>query len=163
MTRDELLAAIKTDRAKLEAVVTPLSDAELTTPGHEGWSVKDHLSHVAAWERMIVAHLTDGSDPAVVAMSPAQYAAATLQQINDRLYELRRDDSLEEARAEFAFAHAAIVDLIEELPEERSVERYWEDGPERTVLEKIAGDSYLHYQEHAGWIRGILARTAEAR
>jgi hypothetical protein len=59
-------------------------------------------------------------------------------------------------REEFAAAHIAIVALIEEMPESRYSERYWDDGPDKTVLEKIAGDTYLHYQEHAGWIIEML-------
>jgi hypothetical protein len=69
-TKNELLSAIAADRARLEAVTAPLPGRELTTPGREGWSVKDHLAHIAAWERMIVAHLRDGSDHDVVGMTP---------------------------------------------------------------------------------------------
>ena len=33
----------------------------------------------------------------------------------------------------------------------------------KTVLEKISGDTYLHYREHAEWIREIVGRATEAR
>jgi hypothetical protein len=163
MNRNELTSQIARDRAALDAVVDSLDDERLTTPGHEGWSVKDHLSHIAAWERMIVAHLRNCTDHEVVGMDEAAYARASLQELNDRLYELHRDEPAGVLRAEYRAAHLAIVACIRQLPEERFAEVYWPDDPSRkTVLDKIAGDTYLHYREHLEWIRELLARL-EAR
>ena len=155
MTKDELLQNIRRDRAKLEARVAGLSEAELATPGpNGGWAVKDHLSHLAAWERMIVAHLRDGSDHAVASMDQASYAAATLDELNGQLHRLHRDRPAEQVRDEFAAAHGAIVAYIGEMPESRLAAPYWDDDPlARTVLDKIAGDTHLHYREHLQWIQ----------
>lgn len=159
MTKSELLANIRTDRAALDEVVVAISDDVLEAAGPDGaWAVKDHLSHIAAWERMIVAHLTDGSDAAIAAMAPDVYVRAALDRINGQLYELHRDDLVAAVRVEFAAAHAAIVAFIEAMPEARLADVYWNDDPSgRTVLEKISGDTYLHYREHAGWIAKLVA------
>ena len=155
MTKDELLQNIRRDRAQLEALVAGVSDAEFATPGpNGGWAVKDHLSHVAAWERMIVAHLRDGSDREVAGMDQASYAAATLDELNDQLYRLHRDRPAEQVRDEFAAAHSAIGAFIGEMPGDRLAGPYWDDDPSgRTALDKIAGDTYLHYREHLQWIQ----------
>lgn len=164
MDKDELLANIRRDRAQLDALVAGLDEAQLTSHGLEGgWAVKDHLSHIAAWERMIVAHLRDGSDHRIAEMDPASYAAATLDQLNDQLYRLHRDWPVARVRDEFAAAHGAIVAYIEQMAEDRLAQPYWDDyEPERTALDKIAGDTYLHYCEHAGWIGELLAQSAKA-
>jgi hypothetical protein len=164
MTKDELLAAISDDRARLERALLSLDDVAIAAAPRGGWSVKDHLSHMAAWERMIVAHLRDGSDAAVAGMDGAAYAAASLDELNDRLYRLHCDDSVAAVRLEFRNAHAAIVAFIAAMPEQRLSEPYWDDDPSgRTVLEKIAGDTYLHYREHAEWIGELIAAATEPR
>lgn len=159
MTKDDLLVAIRTDRAALDILVAGIDDRVMEAPAADGgWSPKHHLSHIAAWERMIVAHLTDRSAHTYACMTPEQYVTATLNELNARLHELHADDPLREVKAEFGDAHRGIVALLEGMPESRLSELYWgDDAAQRTVLEKVAGDTYLHYREHAGWIREILA------
>jgi hypothetical protein len=165
MDKAELISSIRRDRAALEALVSSLGEARLTTRESDaGWSVKDHLSHVAAWERMIIAHLRDGSDADVAGMDAAAYATPTLDELNDLIYHRSRDRGVAETLREFREAHRAIVSFIAEMPEERLATLYWDDDPSaRQVLDKIAGDTYLHYREHAGWISELAGRTAEAR
>ena len=165
MTRTELIARIKQERAAFDTVVAAIDDAALAAAVPDGgWSVKDHLSHISAWERMIVAHLRDGSDHEIAGMDAGAYARASLEELNSRLQALHAVDSVEQVRRESIEAHGAIVAFIGGMPEARLGEVYWDDDPSgRTVLAKISGDTYLHYREHAGWISELLAGRAEAR
>jgi hypothetical protein len=164
MTKAELLDQIRRERAALESLIAPLSDADLTAPGPDGgWSPRDHLAHIAAWERMIVAHLTNRSAHTYACMTPEQYVSASLDDLNARLHELHADDPLADAMGEFAAAHTAIVAYFEAMPESRLDVLYWgDDAAQRTVLDKVSGDTYLHYREHAEWISEILAVRASA-
>ena len=161
MTKDQLLAAIHEERAKLEAILSTLNDDQLEAPGPDGgWSTKGHLAHIAAWERMIVAHLTDRSANTYVCMTPEQYVNASLDELNARLHELHADDDLAYVRREFAEAHDAIVAFLEAMPEPRLPELYWgDDAAQRTVPDKVSGDTYLHYREHAEWISELIAAS----
>jgi hypothetical protein len=50
--KTQLLEWIAASRAELDAVIAPLTDAQMTVPGAEGTlSVKDLLAHVSWWER----------------------------------------------------------------------------------------------------------------
>ncbi len=159
-TRHDLRTRISPARAALEATLTRLSDAQRVAPGHERWSVKDHLAHIAAWERMIVAHLRNGSDHTIAGMSPTEYAAASLDELNERLYQRNREHALSEVLVEFHAAHAAIVAFIATLDERALARPYWDDdSSRRPVVEKIAGDTYLHYLEHGAWIEELIANT----
>jgi hypothetical protein len=162
MNKPELLRAIQADRATLETVVAPLTDAQLEAPGPDGgWGVKSHLAHIAVWERMIVAHLTDRSAHTYACMTAEQYVRASLDELNARLHDLHADDAVADVRREFADAHATIVAFLEAMPESRLSELYWgDDAARRTVLEKVSGDTYLHYREHAAWIVDLLAGRA---
>src|SRR5258708_36653619 len=53
----EVLKRVQIDWAALEYAVASLSPAQLVAPGPEGWSVKDHLMHIGAWEKATTAVL----------------------------------------------------------------------------------------------------------
>ncbi len=52
MTDDKegLLRHYRQTREDLLSAIEGLSDALLTEPSLDGWSVKDHLAHIAAWD-----------------------------------------------------------------------------------------------------------------
>jgi hypothetical protein len=164
MTKDELLAAVRTDRAALDALVGRIDDGRMEAPGPDGgWSVKHHLSHVAAWERMIVAHLTDRSAHTYACMTPEQYVHSSLDELNARLHDQHADEGLADVRKEYGAAHDVVVGFLEAMPEARLGELYWgDDAAQRTVLEKVSGDTYLHYREHTQWISELLAAGVNA-
>ncbi len=153
----ELLERIAPARLAIEATIAALPADGLKRAGSGGWSPKHHLSHLAMWERMIVAHLSDGTDAAVAGMAAQAYAAATLDEINARLHEMHKDDSLADVLRLFAEAHREILALLETLSDAELAIPYWPDD-RRTVLDKIAGDTYLHYLEHRRWIRESISR-----
>jgi uncharacterized damage-inducible protein DinB len=72
--------------------IEQLSDQQMDVPGAGGWSVKDNLAHLAAWERfMLLYHLQ--SHPPHEAM---QVGEATMEQagedgLNAIIHERNRD------------------------------------------------------------------------
>ena len=158
-TKRDLMDRIAAARPALDDVIAPLTDADLAASRPGGWRVQDHLAHLATWERMLVAHLTDGNDHDVVGMTPPEYETADLETLNQRIYELCRDRHPADVRAEYHHAHAAAVSLIERLDDAELKRAYWSDDPSgRTVLEKLTGDTYRHYLEHRRWIMEALER-----
>ena len=155
----DLMDRIAAARPALDDVIAPLGDADLAAPRPGGWRVQDHLAHLATWERMLAAHLTVGNDHQVVRMTPPEYEAADLETLNRRIYELCRDRAPADVRADYHDAHGAVVSLIERLDDADLKRAYWPDDPSgRTVLEKLAGDTYRHYLEHRRWITEALQR-----
>ena len=43
-----MLDAISVDRITLDAIIEALSESQLVAAATDGWSVSDHLSHIAA-------------------------------------------------------------------------------------------------------------------
>lgn len=158
-TSEDLLERIAASRAALAATIRGIDRSALIERCDEaGWTALDHLSHIAAWERMIVAHLTDGTEHEIAGVDQTRYKEMSLQEINDALHERTRGRSAGATLAEFVAAHFDIVELIEALPAEVLASPYWHDDPaQRTVMAKIAGDTYLHYAEHGGWIAALHA------
>jgi hypothetical protein len=162
-SKSELLGRIRPARQALEDLAASLEEGALNRVDHAGWRVRDHLSHISAWERMLIAHVTDDSDHTVAQLPREGFTSLPLQDINDRLHELHRDDDLSDVIAEFAASHKEIGALIADLSDEDLAQPYWDDDPQqRTAIEKVAGDTYQHYLEHRRWI-AVLAEGAEAQ
>src|SRR5438067_3693011 len=65
--RDALLRHYRQMREELLAAIDGLSDELLTEPSLDGWSVKDHLAHIALWDDIRageVARISAGYDSA---------------------------------------------------------------------------------------------------
>jgi hypothetical protein len=116
-----------------------------------GWSVKDVLAHLAAWEwrcasLLEASHDTDGplqADPDVAAL-------------NQEIYEERKEWSWEEVEYDFRNAHQTLVKAIHRLPADRL--------KSKAIRETIAGETWEHYAEHLPdlqrWHRQIINRNA---
>jgi hypothetical protein len=157
-TKAALLERVAPARRALDEAIAALTEDELADlRDGAGWSTADHLSHIAAWERMIVAHLADGSEHEIVGVGRARFDRATLDELNNLLYHRMRGLALPDALAEYAAAHAAIVAHLRGFDAAAFERPYWEDDPSgRTVMEKVTGDTYRHYLEHRRWILELV-------
>jgi hypothetical protein len=157
-TQQELLARIPPARRALDETVAALTEDELADlRDGAGWSTVDHLSHLAAWERMLVAHLTDGSAHEVAGVDRDRYAEMNLDELNNVLYHRVRGMALGAAMDEYRSAHEAVVAFLNTLDDAALQLPYWDDDPSmRTVMAKITGDTYQHYLEHRHWILDLV-------
>ncbi|MGE0540011.1 MAG: ClbS/DfsB family four-helix bundle protein [Dehalococcoidia bacterium] len=159
-SKSELLERIPPARQVLESLIDGLSEAQMVRTDGSGWSIKDHLAHLATWERMIVAHLRAGNDHEVVGLDDVSYAAAGLDELNAMIEEQHKDQPLAEVLDDFHRSHAAIVAEISRLSDDDLSRPYWHNDPsQRTVLAKVSGDTYRHYLEHRHWILDLLNRS----
>jgi uncharacterized protein (TIGR03083 family) len=162
-TKADLLRHLTADRQALEEVINGRSDAELTRPGPEGWSVKDHLAHIAAWERSGLALLAGESRPAAVGLSDELFAEGEDDVVNDEVRKRDADKSLAEVLAEFRRVRASTIAAVTALSDEdlrRPYSYYQPNDPDNSqtpVIETLVGNSSEHDVEHTEWIKGILA------
>ena len=138
--RDALLRHYRQMREELLSAIDGLSDEVLTEPSLDGWSVKDHLAHLALWDDVRageVARISAGHDSAW-RMTDEQGEA-----YNALGYALRRDLSLEQVRWELAASQQRLLDAIASAtPRGLDGSRYGEAGLRST-----------HEAEHTGWIK----------
>ncbi|MGD0247622.1 MAG: ClbS/DfsB family four-helix bundle protein [Candidatus Limnocylindrales bacterium] len=91
-TKALLLAQTEQERDALMTMLAGLSPEELLSPGAYGWSAKDHLAHLAEWERMLLAWYDAGVRGEKPAVPGEGYTWATLDALNKRIYEQHRDE-----------------------------------------------------------------------
>jgi uncharacterized damage-inducible protein DinB len=150
----ELLSRIARERGALEEAVSGMSDEDfVTTSG--GWSVKDHLAHVAAWERRLLGEMQGDRAAARFGPDEAIFDTGNTDAINAMIHARHRDDSPETVRAEFRAAGEALHAAIAGLDAADLLQPVRPDDPMvDTLADLISWDTYRHYPDHVAAITG---------
>lgn len=160
--------------AGLAAILTTLDSIDtddMTSPTDKaGWTVLDHVVHLAAWAEGMAALLRRqprweamgiaDHDPALAPKdTPIDYEA-----MNAAIRDRNQGTSPDEARARLVAAHQAVADAVDAITEDdldltlgRYVAPFTEDRG-APVGAYVIGNTYEHYEEHAPWILAIVGR-----
>ena len=152
MKKKELTKRIRADRARLDALVAGLDRAQLVAPSLEsGWSVKDVLSHVSAWERLCTAWFA----AAARGETPDRAEVRDLDAFNARAYADAKDRPLADGLAESRLSYQAIVAAIEAMSDAELADEQRFGRPAWLMASANSDD---HYREHIAqieaWLRG---------
>jgi hypothetical protein len=147
----------------LAELVDSLGTDELAMSGSDGWAVKDHLAHIAAWERSLLA-IFEGADRIKAMGLPG--GEMDTDEINRAVWELNRNRSQEDALAYFRDTHANLVRKLDSMSDadfDLPYAHYQpsansDDDGDRPVVAWVAGDTYEHYFEHIDWIRALISQ-----
>lgn len=167
LSKADLLDRIESAWEELNVVIQGLDETRLARIDEEtGWSVADHLTHLAAWERGIAYVLTGRPRPEGMGITQAQWVDLTMNEINDVIHDQGSQRGAAAALAGFRDAHAAMLDALGGLDDADLRRGYTtfdpQDEPDdRPIIGWIIGDTYDHYGEHLGYIRESLSRTAQ--
>ena len=137
--RDALLQHYREMRAALLAAIDGLSDALLSEPSLDGWSVTDHLTHLALWDDVRageVTRISAGFDSAwrMTGEQDAAYSALG--------HDLRLALSPAQAQWELATSRQRLLDAIAA-------------ATARGLDAALYGEAALrstHEAQHTGWI-----------
>jgi hypothetical protein len=155
---NSVMAPIEKGWRELEALVDTLGEEGLMMAGADGWAVKDHLAHIAAWEASLIG-LLDGSDRAEAMGIQASDDDGT-DAINAAIWKLHRGQTPEQAVKYFRDTHAALLRLLGNMNDadlQLSYNHYQPNQPrdpadDRPALDWVAGNTWEHYAEHIDWI-----------
>jgi uncharacterized damage-inducible protein DinB len=118
--RDEVLANIRAARAELEASLAGLSEKQMTGPITEGgWSIKDHLAHIAEWQRRALA-VIDGKHPSE-GFGIDRETFDRLEDghsLNEILFRRNRDRELPDVIEDFRGTHHTVEAIIEQMTDD---------------------------------------------
>jgi len=148
---------------KLNELIGSLGPDGLAVRGSDGWAVKDHLFHIAAWELSMVA-LFEGGDRALAMGVPGLDGT---EEINEAVWKAHRDETGDAARSHSRLVHERLVGLLTKLSDADlalSYNHYQPNDPkqppagDRPVSDWVGGNTYEHYSEHIGWISELVAQ-----
>ena len=158
-----VLATIADSHDRLQAALAGWSDEQMTGPTDAaGWTIKDHLTHLAAWERSMVFLLHNRPRHEGLGVSAALYHGDDIDAINAAIRDLHKDVSPDEARALFADAHAEMLATLGGLTFDDLLKPYSAFLPDEPgdddgspILGRVGGNTAFHYAEHLPWMTAI--------
>src|ERR1700730_8580793 len=101
-----------------------------------GWSVRDHVAHLSAWE--------------AVELARAEGRSGLPEQLNvlwEAAWRGRRRASVSEALEMFAHVHRRLVAVLTDTPD-AILRRPWHPAYPDSLAANIARNTYRHYAEH---------------
>ena len=159
---------IETSWRELNALIDSLGLDGLSITGEDGWAVKDHLTHIAAWEYSLLA-LLDGTDRrSAMGIGPEQNDTDA---INAAVWSLHRDKTPEQALEYFRQTHALLMERVSAMSDaelQLPYNHYQPNDPRdpndnRPAIDWVAGNTYDHYAEHINWIGQLVKDSSAAR
>ena len=81
------------------------------------WCAKDVLSHLVAWEQMVLGWYTMGLEGKTPTLPAEGYKWNQLPALNQHIYEQHRDQPLAEVLKQFHESYQQMLNLIQDVPE----------------------------------------------
>jgi hypothetical protein len=140
--------------------ITAIRDAE-------GWSIKDHIAHLAVWEDSVAVLFRGRPRHEALGVSPEEYARHSFDEINAILWRRRKDSSPDAILTELGDIHSRLLGSLKELSGEnlaRPVRDVFPQAPasdDRPAADLILDNTSRHYSEHLAWMKAILERSEE--
>lgn len=131
-----LIEKIESSYARLIRLYRSVPVTELIEPALlNGWSVKDTLAHIAAWEWRCASLLNESHQSDL----PLK-AKPDVDALNRESYQERQKWSWEEVETDFRQAHQTLLEAVRTLPSDRV--------NDKIVQQSIAEETWEHYEEH---------------
>jgi hypothetical protein len=141
-----LLKGLHRGYADLVSELAEVEQAESDRVDSEtGWSLRDHLAHLAAWEAVELARAEGRSG-----------LPEHLDMLLEVAFRRRRGGALGEAMEHFAAVHRRLVAVLTDLPE-TTLRRPWNPAFPDSLAANIARNTYRHYAEHLPEVRRLVA------
>jgi hypothetical protein len=114
--REEILEEIQAKRAEIEAIVDQLSEQQLTEARDDGgWSIKDHLAHIASWQKHGIAIVSGTRPYEGFGIDAETYEQHDMHGINEILHERNKDRDLGDVLSDFRRTHEKVLTTIERM------------------------------------------------
>jgi hypothetical protein len=163
-TKAELLTHIERDWTALHDRLDQLSEADMTTlTNADGWTVKDHIAHLTAWERSVIFLLQGKPRHAGLGVPEAVYQKGSYDDINELIFEQEKDRPLTAVIAQFHQTHRELLDLLQPLTDADLHKPYAHylpdepgDGDGPPAINVVYGNTAHHFREHLGWIEALV-------
>jgi uncharacterized damage-inducible protein DinB len=167
------MTASNTEMQRIEAswtqlveLVNQVQDAGgLMEAGADGWAVKDHIAHVAAWEHSLLALIEGRDRPSGMGLTEP---LEEIDAVNEAIRKLHAGDTPVEALRYFRDSHAQLTARLEKMSDDdlqKPYSHYQPADPDerRPVVNWVGGNTYEHYAEHIEWINQLLSESSASR
>jgi hypothetical protein len=157
--KTDLLERIQRDWSALMQAIERLTPEQMSIPDAGGWSIKDNLAHLTAWEQFMLLHYLQGRPP----HETMQIDAATLERLDENginavLFERNRNRAVADVLDGLRRSHEQVVAFLEQMPFSDLMKPRFPDDPQvRPLINWVIGNTYDHYQEHLSTIKSQIS------
>lgn len=160
----ELLQRMQDDYTAFVALLTPLSEEQMTTPGVNGdWTIKDILVHLATWQKRMASRVEAlAHNDEVNPNNPIIHTDEEMHAFNNATFAANQARPLDLVWSDFRSSYQHLLQNTRLLGENDlfNPHRYtWLEGS--ALWENIAGNSFAHYEEHTPMITEWLKSRQE--
>lgn len=162
-TKKEVLARIANGWDAFQAYLNTLTETQQTGPTDAaGWTVKDHVMHLALWEDGVYALLDGQSRPVYMGIDEVMWNSGDYDAINALLQQRYQDKTWADVRTFFQAIHERFIEKIQTLTDEDLLLPYSHYQPGSTdnspVINRIIGNTIPHYAEHKAYIETLVGQ-----
>jgi hypothetical protein len=163
MSTTDVLQRIDDGWRRLTELIEGIAPAIFVQPGTDGWSPKDHVAHVSAWEELLLAILRHQDRH--TSMGVGDIRGKATDEINDAIFQSRRHLTPDVVRTSLVETHRQVRAAIEALPEAdlrrpranfQPAERADDEPGDETLLDEIEWNTWGHYEKHIEWLSALL-------
>jgi uncharacterized damage-inducible protein DinB len=155
---DEVLEEVHAARAEIEAIIDELSQEQMTQATDEGgWSIKDHLAHIAEWQRRGLGLIEGRSSWEALDIDQKTYESTDIDGTNEIIHERNKDRPLVEVLTDFRKTQEKVILTLEQMNEddlERSLPAS-DSSRYRRVIDVVRGNFSGHDHDHVEDIRQL--------
>ncbi len=158
----DLMERIGVSWDELMRLIGTLTLEELEQPLGDGWSAKVHLGHISVWEASLLALLRGESRQAAMGAPVDAWEQHDTDAINASVAERAKRWPLDNVLKRAAEIHGEVVAQLDGMTDDDlglPYSHYQPNDPppnNRPVYGWVNGNTWLHYEDHIGWLRAGL-------
>lgn len=156
------IASLEAAWRDLQAFVAMVTPDQASKQDQAGWSVKDHLAHLAAWEDSVVILFQGGRRHEALGIEEPFYAAGSFDEINEVIRARLEDTSIEEAIRNLEGAHHQLMGHLSTLSDadlKAKARQFFPQAPgndDRSLASLLWDNTGGHFAEHLEWMRDLV-------
>ena len=147
-SKQDLTTNIQRERAQLDALLAGLDDEALLRPARDdGWTAKDILAHLTAWEQRLLRWIERWRETGDPGRPEVGVTWDEFDGLNERDYVAAKEQSLADTQGNAHESYEAIKTALDAMSDdELTVRPETADGPSWAWI--VGANTYRHYQEH---------------
>jgi hypothetical protein len=149
----------------LHAFLMAVTPDQASKRDRAGWSVKDHVTHLAVWEDSVAILFRGGWRHEALGIEEPFYAASSFDEINEVIRARGAATGLQEAIRNLEGVHKQLMGHLSTLRDAdltAKVRQFFPQMPaneERSLRSLIWDVTGGHFAEHLDWMRDLVGRA----
>lgn len=162
----ELRASMDAAWQDLHSFLAAVNPGQASKRDPAGWSVKDHVTHLAVWEDSVAILFRGGCRHEALGIEGPFYAAASFDEINEAIRLRLEGTGLQEAIRNLEGTHRQLVGHLRTLRDadlNAKAREFFPQVPrddDRLLASLIWDTTGGHFTEHLEWMRDLVGRAA---